>query len=297
MKTEKIIDIKINRITTKEVLEEIKSFLLSENQHYIVTLNPEMIIEAQNNIKFKEVINKADLVIPDGIGILWALEFLKKKRSFSIKNKNIIINNFLTKSLLLILALCNFVYTFLKILLSPKYRKNILRFRTHGIDLVYKICESSSIKNKKIFFLGAGEGVAKKAAINLKKKYPNINIVGAEEGIKEKQESGNRNQDLIQRIDEANPDVLFVALGAPKQEIWIHENLKKLPSVKLAIGIGGSFDFISGKIKRAPIVFQKTGLEWLWRLTLEPKRIKRIYNAIIKFPFFILNYKIKNFDH
>ncbi|MCK4919117.1 MAG: WecB/TagA/CpsF family glycosyltransferase [Candidatus Pacebacteria bacterium] len=295
MKAEKIIDIKINRIKTNEVLEEIKSFLLSENQHYIVTLNPEMIIEAQNNIKFKEVINKADLVIPDGIGILWALEFLKKKRSFSIKNKNIIINNFLTKSLLLILALCNFVYTFLKILLSPKYRKNILRFRTHGIDLVYKICESSSIKNKKIFFLGAGEGVAKKAAINLKKKYPNINIVGAEEGIKEKQESGNRNQDLIQRIDEANPDVLFVALGAPKQEIWIHENLKKLPSVKLAIGIGGSFDFISGKIKRAPIVFQKTGLEWLWRLFLEPKRIKRIYNATIKFTYLVLRYRINKF--
>ncbi|MCK5413249.1 MAG: WecB/TagA/CpsF family glycosyltransferase [Candidatus Pacebacteria bacterium] len=297
MKTEKIIDIKINRITTKEVLEEIKSFLLSENQHYIVTLNPEMVIEAQNNTKFKEVINKTDLIIPDGIGILWALEFLKEKRLLFSKSKNIIINNILIKSLSLISILFNFIYTFLKLLFSSKHRKNILRHRTHGIDLIYKICESNSIKNKKIFLLGAGEGVAKKVAVNLKKKYPDVDIVGAEEGMKENQESGIRNQDLIQRINEANPNILLVAFGAPKQEVWIHDNLENIPSVKLAIGIGGSFDFISGKIKRAPIVFQKTGLEWLWRLTLEPKRIKRIYNAIIKFPFFILNYKIKNFDH
>ena len=99
------------------------------------------------------------------------------------------------------------------------------------------------------------------------------------------------NKQLIRRINNAQPEILFVALGAPKQEIWIYENLKKMPSVKLAMGVGGSFDFISGRIKRAPLIFQRLGLEWLWRLILEPRRIKRIYNATAKFGWVVLKNK------
>ena len=293
MKIDEIVDIKIDRITTSEVLEEIKIFLLSEKQHFIVTLNPEMIIEAQDNVQFKDVVNKADLVISDGIGILWALEFLKKNKLFSIKSRNIIINMFFIKPLSLISVLCNFFYTFLNLLFNSNHRKNILKYRTHGIDLIYQIFESTHSSNKRIYLLGAGEGVAKKVSINLRRQYPNANIVGAEEGIKKNHVSESLNCSLIQRINEVKPDILLVAFGAPKQEIWINDNLKKMPSVKLAIGVGGSFDFISDKIKRAPIIFQKKGLEWFWRLLLEPKRIKRIYNAVIRFSLLILNYKIK----
>lgn len=279
VEADKIIDVKINRITTKEVLEKIKFFLLSDKQHCIVTLNPEMIVEAQENIKFKNIINEADLVVPDGIGILWALDILKHiispdKRGWGVK-KNV------KKSQV-------FIFTLFKLLFNSKYRRNILRCRTHGIDLIYKICELENIKNKKIFLLGAEEGIAEKAAKVLSQKYDHLNIVGAEEGIKMNQESGVRNDDLIQRINRAKPDIILVAFGAPKQEIWIYENLKKLPSVKLAIGVGGSFDFISGKIKRAPLIFQRLGLEWLWRLVREPKRIKRIYNATARFGWMVL---------
>ena len=266
---DKILDVKINRITTKEVLEKIKFFLLSDKQHYIVTLNPEMIVEAQENIKFKNIINEADLVIPDGIGILWALDFLGKK------------NKSLGRSLL-------FISTLLKLLFNSKHRRNILQYRTHGIDLIYKICGSEHIENKRIFLLGAGEGIAEKTAKVLSQKYDHLNIVGAEEGIKMNQELGIRNDDLIQRINKAQSNIIFVAFGAPKQEIWIHENLKKMTSIKLAIGVGGSFDFISGKIKRAPLIFQRSGLEWLWRLVREPKRIKRIYNATARFGWMVL---------
>ena len=252
-----------------------------------------MILEAQKNSYFKKVVNSATIVFADGIGVLWALDFTKNsKNCYLFHRKKNTLNSIMLKLLSFISILCYFIYTFLKLLLSSKYRGSIMQYRTHGIDLIYRICESNSISNKKIFLLGAEEMVANKAALNLKKKYPNIDIVGAEEGIKKNQKSESIDQDLIERINKAKTNILLVAFGSPKQEIWIYENLKKMPSVKPAIGIGGSFDFISGKVKRAPLYFQKMGLEWLWRFLLEPKRIKRIYKATVKFPMLILKDRI-----
>ena len=91
----------------------------------------------------------------------------------------------------------------------------------------------------------------------------------------------------------AKPDILFVAYGSPHQEFWIHRNLFKLNSVKVAIGVGGTFDFYAGKRKRAPKWMQKIGLEWLWRLTGEPKRLSRIWNATFVFARLVAKEKIK----
>ncbi|MEA3272166.1 MAG: WecB/TagA/CpsF family glycosyltransferase, partial [Patescibacteria group bacterium] len=99
-------------------------------------------------------------------------------------------------------------------------------------------------------------------------------------------------ENLLAKINFARPDIIFVAFGHGKQEKWIAENLNKLPSVKIAMGIGGAFDFISGKAKRAPTIFQRAGLEWFWRLIKEPQRYKRIYNATIKFGLLCLSDKI-----
>ena len=303
VEVDKIIDVKIDRITTKEALEKIKLFLLSNKQYHIVTLNPEMIVEAQKNVKFKNTINEADLVVPDGIGILWALDFLKciippdkacPERESNGGGWGVEKN---------VKKLQVFISTLLKLLFDSKHRKNILKYRTHGIDLIYKICGLENIKNKRIFLLGAEEGIARETAKVLSERYDDLNIVGAEVGIRPEifnfsaqggpalgwQSTFNKlNDNLIQRINETKPNIILVAFGAPKQEVWIYENLKKLPSVKLAIGIGGSFDFISGKTKRAPLIFQRSGLEWLWRLIKEPKRIKRIYNATVRFGLMIL---------
>ena len=268
-----ILNVKINGISRKEVLDDIKIFLLSGSQHYIVTLNPEMVVEAQKNPHFKDVINRADRSIADGIGIIFANKFLND---------------------------------------------DSLPQRIGGIDLMLAICASDFIKNKKIYLLGAGKGIAEKTAKVLRNKYPNVNIVGAGEGIpaqitndklqmtnkftvsntqhiisSKKTEYNRLNNELIHRINDAKPDVLFVAFGAPKQEMWIYENIKKIPSIRLAIGVGGSFDFISGKIKRAPRIMQKFGLEWLWRLIQEPKRINRICNATVKFSWLVLRSKIQ----
>ena len=96
------------------------------------------------------------------------------------------------------------------------------------------------------------------------------------------------NKKIIQKIIDSKANVLFLGLGAPKQEIWIEKNKKNLPNIKFFAGLGGSFDFVAGKQKRAPIFLQKIGFEWIWRLFLEPKkRIKRIWRATVIFPIFI----------
>ncbi len=253
----KILNVRVDETTTKKVLNEIENFLLSDNQHYLITFNPEMAVEARRDNYFQNIINEADLVVPDGTGIIWAGKIIDRKIPLE---------------------------------------------KISGIDLIYKICKADFVKNKKIYLLGGGRKIAKEAAEVLSKKYNYLNIVGAEEGISNFQfpisnfktdlisdnSLGELNNKLIQRINKTNPDILFVAFGSPKQEKWIAENLKKIPSVKLAMGVGGSFDLISGKIKRAPLVFRKISLEWLWRLILEPRRIKRIYNATARFSWLVL---------
>lgn len=142
-------------------------------------------------------------------------------------------------------------------LAGKKLKENIW-----GIDLMYKL-------SGKIFLLGGGENVLKKTKERLGEK-----VIGFEHGY----------QDLDRVIDKVNkvkPEILLVGLGSPRQEKWIYKNLNKMPSVKVAIGVGGAFDFISGRIKRAPKFIQKIGLEWFWRLILQPRRIKRIYKGVI----------------
>lgn len=160
-----------------------------------------------------------------------------------------------------------------------------LKERVAGTDLIEKLkiknekLALSGVEGLKIFLLGGRNGVAKKIA----SEWPAVVGFSDETGSTE----------LFARIRQYQPDILLVALGAPKQEKWIYENLKKIPSVKVAIGVGGAFDMISGKIRRAPSFMQKMGLEWFWRLILQPWRIGRIFNAVVIFPLFILREKIK----
>ena len=136
--------------------------------------------------------------------------------------------------------------------------------------------------------VGGGNGVAEKAAKNLKNKYPGCRA----------QLLGNSsfsfrqrfNEELLLNFPEELPlsSILFVALGPVKQEKWINENLDKMPWVKIAMGVGGAFDFLAGRIKRPPKVFQRLGLEWLWRLALQPWRIKRIFKSVFMFPWLVI---------
>ena len=235
-----LLGVKIDNLSLEEVLERVESFMRDNKQHYIVTVNPEFLVLAQKDKDFKKILNKADLSVPDGIGIVFA----------SLLKKN-----------------------------------NLIRSRVTGVDLFEEICYLASIKNWNIFLYGAREETRVKVKNNLLRKYPElqINCLSESEFLND------------YKINDLNTKgILFVALGAVKQEKWINKNLENMPNIKLAVGVGGTFDFVSGNVSRAPVILRKIGLEWLWRLIIQPKRFPRIINAVIIFPVLVIKEIIKN---
>jgi N-acetylglucosaminyldiphosphoundecaprenol N-acetyl-beta-D-mannosaminyltransferase len=145
-----------------------------------------------------------------------------------------------------------------------------LRQRVGGSDLVMQIAQRASIAGWKIFLLGAAEGVADQAATKLRSLYPAVNIVGAFAGSP----SIDREAEIADRVRSTSADILLVAYGAPQQDKWIARNLDRTGAI-VGIGVGGAFDFIIGRQKRAPKWVQHIGLEWLYRLIREPRRWRR----------------------
>lgn len=162
-----------------------------------------------------------------------------------------------------------------------------LKERVAGFDLVQKIFSRIKNTDKTVYFLGASEETVVLAKEMMEKKYKGLKIVGTHNGYF-KDEEGNI---VIDEINKVSPDLLLVGLGSPRQEKWIYNNRDKL-NVKVMIGVGGSFDVMSGNVKRAPKIFIKLNLEWFYRLITQPTRFKRM----LKLPLFIievLKYKIK----
>ncbi len=163
------------------------------------------------------------------------------------------------------------------------YKAKIIK--TPGADLFEKICYLSNKKKFRIFLLGGREGVGSAAKEKIQKKYPGLRVAGAIDGININPLTGN--EDIVNSINRANADIVFVALGAPKQELWTTNNMGKV-NAHIFMGVGGTLDFISGKTRRAPSWMRKANLEWLFRLFVEPKRIGRIFIALIVFPYLVL---------
>jgi len=155
--------------------------------------------------------------------------------------------------------------------------------RVTGVDTVTALCGSLT-EETPIFLLGAKPGIAETAAQNLMSRNPRLRVVGCFTGSPREEDAPA----IVQMIRAAAPHLLLVAFGAPAQDLWIARHLKEFPSVRVAIGIGGTFDFLAGVRKRAPVWMQKTGLEWLWRLIREPRRIGRIWRAVVVFPVLVL---------
>lgn len=165
-----------------------------------------------------------------------------------------------------------------------------LKERVTGVDLFWAMAKLSEDKGYRIFMLGGDPGVVKIAAQRVRLIHPKVRIVYTYEG------SPRETKKIRQLINHTHPNILFVAWGAPKQDIWIAENLKKFHSPLVAIGVGGTFNFIAGVRHRAPKWMQKIGLEWLYRLSQEPKRFGRIWTAVVRFPIavFFSKFKRKN---
>ncbi|HLC99757.1 MAG TPA: WecB/TagA/CpsF family glycosyltransferase [Patescibacteria group bacterium] len=210
-------------------------------QRYIVTPNPEFVVESQKDEAFLHILKGADLSIADGRGIQFAARFLG--------------------------------------LSVPQ--------RISGVDFMISLCQELTERNIPIFLLGAADGVAAKAAAVLQKKYPRLHVAGTFSG----DSAPKGDIETVSMINNTNAKVVFAAFGAPKQEKWIARNLQKLPNVRLIVGVGGSFDYLSGKISRAPSFVRQIGLEWLWRLFREPKRFPRIFRAVIIFPLLVVRSK------
>ena len=197
----------------------------------IVTINPEMISAAQKNPDFAGIIDSAELVVADGIGVEIGLKIL----GYKVK-------------------------------------------RIAGIDLGKALVEKFTASGKSVAMIGAKPGVVDSAIENLSKEYKNLNVVYSHDGY------FDNDEDIIASVISANPDLILVALGSPKQEFFIHNLKEKLPNSTL-IGLGGSFDVWAGVVERAPKIYQKLGLEWLYRTLKEPKRFKRIFQTL---PLFVL---------
>lgn len=189
----------------------------------VITLNAEGVYLAAADAEFAAIIEDADLVTPDGRGVLWAANKLGQP----------------------------------------------LAERVTGIDLLEQSVALAAQKGWRVYLLGSVEGVADEAAAQLHKRYPGLQIVGTHNGY-----FRGHDDDVIADINVRRPDLLFVALGMPMQEKWLARFRRHL-HVAVAVGVGGSFDVVAGHIKRAPHIWQKMGLEWLWRLLKEPQRIGR----------------------
>ncbi len=274
-----ITGIKINITNKAQFLQKLSQDLSKTQLKSIYTINPEFIVHSTKDSYFKEILNKNDYNTIDGSGVIWALYYLKHKPKsifFSI------IYAFYTLSLLI---------------LNPKkiyQKKDIIT----GADFIYDICNMCAKSGKKIYFLGSTKKSNTKTKENIKKLYPNIKIVGKYIDIQIKNDGGlikydkNTNQKIIDDINTNQADVVFVAFGYPKQEKWIYENKNQLKTVKLIMGVGGSFDYISGKTKRPPaFISKRLHLEWLWRLIMEPKRYYRIYNAFFNYVYKVITIK------
>jgi N-acetylglucosaminyldiphosphoundecaprenol N-acetyl-beta-D-mannosaminyltransferase len=154
------------------------------------------------------------------------------------------------------------------VVLASKLKGGRITSRVTGIDMMERLIELSAKKGYRVFLYGAKEEVVKKAKENLEAKYPGLQIVGYSNGYVNDYDS------LVQKINESNADILFVALGSPRQELWIKTYMNDL-NVKVLQGVGGSFDVFAGHVKRAPKLFRNLGLEWFYRLVTDPKRFKR----------------------
>jgi N-acetylglucosaminyldiphosphoundecaprenol N-acetyl-beta-D-mannosaminyltransferase len=163
------------------------------------------------------------------------------------------------------------------LLRAAKAQGTPLRERVAGTDFVWYLCGLAGVCGWRVFLLGGREGVGGQTAARLQTRYRHLKIAGTFEGSPEPRDEA----EILMRINESGAELLFVAYGAPAQDVWIYRNRANLPNVRVAIGVGGAFDFIARRIRRAPKLMQDLGLEWLFRLVLQPWRLRRQWSLVV----------------
>lgn len=227
-----VLGVGFDNMTMDQAVAEGVRLMGTEGAHYVVTPNPEIVEACREDPEAMEAVNGADLVIADGVGVVYGA----------------------------------------KILGTP------LKEKLPGIELAQRLMECMARDGKTLFLLGSKPGIAELAAGKLTERYPGLKIVGTHDGYFK--EDGP----VTEAIRRTGADVVFVCLGAPKQEKWMHKNGAST-GAHLLIGLGGCLDVFSGTVQRAPEIYQKLGLEWLHRLIKNPSRIGRM----MKLPLFLVH--------
>lgn len=168
------------------------------------------------------------------------------------------------------------------LLLAARMTGQSLPARVTGVDTAAALCARLSA-DVPVYLLGGAPGIAERAGIALRQANPRLCIAGMYAGSPSLQEAPA----IIERINRSGARLLLVAYGAPAQDFWIAEHLVALPAVRVAVGVGGTFDFLAGNRRRAPVLLRRSGLEWSWRLLQEPHRFMRIWRAVVVFPLLV----------
>ena len=147
-----------------------------------------------------------------------------------------------------------------------------LTYNLNGTDLVPALCKAGAKDGLSVFLLGANPGVAAEAAANLKSAYPGLVIAGTRNGYF----AIDQTEEVLEEIRKANPHILLVAMGVPRQEVWIDQHAEALPNIT-CMGVGGLFDFLAERVQRAPLFVRRIGFEWVWRMAMEPRRLWKRY--------------------
>lgn len=223
--TVEIFGIPVSRMSMKETVDYLVDVVHAQSLCQVVTINPIMIMDALKEPSYMSSMLKADLIVPDGTGVVWAAE-----------------------------------------------RKGTpVAERVPGFDLLHELMDAASSKSWRVYLLGASDEVIQEARATLAKQYPGVQFVGCRNGYFTDAED----QEVIADIRAKQPHMLFVGRSALTQDSWIAKYRDQL-MVPIMMGVGGSFDVISGRLKRAPKLWQKLRLEWLYRLILQPWRFKRM---------------------
>jgi len=231
-----ILGVNVDKVNIEEAVDAIFKMLDERKSHSIFTPNSEIILNAYKNKDFCDILNNADLLTADGIGVVYASKILG----------------------------------------------NPIKSRAAGYDIACGLIDRIAETGHRLYLFGGKPGIAEKAKYQLEKRYPFIQIVGTRNGYFDEADT----KDIINDINSVGAEIVFVCLGAPKQEEWIAENQDKL-SAKVLMGIGGSLDVFAGEVERAPEFWCNNGLEWLYRLIKEPWRFKRML-ALPKFALTVL---------
>ncbi len=222
-----ILGLPVDGLTTAQWLALVETWITARPRRarHVCTMNPEFIMAARSDVNFRHILQRADLCVADGAGLLWA----------------------------------------------ARRQGARLPGRITGADGLPLLAQRAALRGWRLYLLGAAPGVAERAAAALQKRFPGLQIAGCHDG----NPAAVEEDDIVARINASQADLLFVAWGAPRQEKWIARNLPRL-QVGMAMGVGGTFDYVAGDVQRAPQWLRRRGLEWLFRLALQPWRLRRM---------------------